>query len=116
MKSTDKRGDIIQAALELIAEKGFHGAPMSESSAKASVAAGTIYRYFENKEVLINELHRELEKKIIEHLQKDYPVSQPLRERFLFLLGELLRYFIKNPLHFLMNNSYKILLAFLYCH
>ncbi|MEN6375436.1 MAG: TetR/AcrR family transcriptional regulator [Smithella sp.] len=106
MKSTDKRGDIIQAALELIAEKGFHGAPMSEISAKAGVAAGTIYRYFENKEVLINELHQELEKKITEHLQKDYPVSQPLRERFLFLLRELLRYFIKNPLHFRYMEQY----------
>lgn len=106
MKTTDKRGDIIQAALELIAEQGFHGAPMSEISAKAGVAAGTIYRYFENKEVLINELHQELEKKIIEHIRKDYPVSQPLRERFLFLLGELLRYFIKNPLHFRYMEQY----------
>ncbi len=106
MKSTDKRGDIIQAALELIAEQGFHGAPMSEISAKAGVAAGTIYRYFENKEVLIKELHQELEEKIREHIQKGYPVEQPLRERFFFLLNELLRYFIKNPLHFRFIEQY----------
>ena len=106
MKDSDKRNDIMRAALELIAEQGFHGAPMSEISAKAGVATGTIYRYFENKEVLINELHQELEKKIHEHIQKGYPVEQPLRERFLFLLMELLRYFIKNPLHFRYMEQY----------
>jgi TetR/AcrR family transcriptional regulator, repressor of fatR-cypB operon len=106
MKKLDKRADIMRAALELIAEQGFHGAPMSEISEKAGVATGTIYRYFENKEVLINELHQELEKKIIEHIQEGYPVEQPLRERFLFLLRELLRYFIKNPLHFRYMEQY----------
>jgi AcrR family transcriptional regulator len=106
MKTTDKRGDIIQAALELIAEQGFHGAPMSEISAKAGVATGTIYRYFENKEVLIKELHRELEEKINKHIRRGYPVDQPLRERFLFLITELLRYFIKNPLHFRYLEQY----------
>ena len=64
MKTSDKRSDIMQAALELIAERGFHGAPMAEIAEKAGVAAGTIYRYFENKDVLITELHQELEEKI----------------------------------------------------
>lgn len=106
MKDSDKRNDIIQAALELIAECGFHGAPMSEISAKAGVATGTIYRYFENKEVLIKELHKELEENIREHIRKGYPVEQSLRERFLFLLSKLLRYFIKNPLHFRYIEQY----------
>jgi AcrR family transcriptional regulator len=106
MKNSDKRNDIMRAALELIAQHGFHGAPMSEISEKAGVATGTIYRYFENKEVLIKELSLELEEKINEHIQKGYPVEQSLRERFLFLLRELLRYFIKNPLHFSYMEQY----------
>lgn len=96
----------MQAALELIAERGFHDAPMSEISKKAGVATGTIYRYFENKEVLIAELHHELEEKIIAHIQKDYPGEQSLREKFICLLGNLLRYFIKNPLHFRYMEQY----------
>lgn len=106
MNDTDKRDDIIRAALELIAKRGFHGAPMSDISKKAGVATGTIYRYFENKDVLIKELHQNLEEKIREHIQEGYPTCQPLRERFLFLLGELLRYFIKNPLHFRYMEQY----------
>ena len=106
MKTSDKRGDIMQAALELIAEQGFHGAPMAEIAEKAGVAAGTIYRYFENKEVLIPELHRELEEKISATLREGYPVERPLRERFLYLIRELLRYFITNPLHFRYMEQY----------
>jgi len=52
MARRDKRDDIVQAALELIAENGFHGAPMAMIADRAGVGAGTIYRYFENKDLL----------------------------------------------------------------
>ncbi|MFH1079227.1 MAG: TetR/AcrR family transcriptional regulator [Pseudomonadota bacterium] len=106
MKTSDKRRDIMQSALELIAEQGFHGAPMAEIAEKAGVAAGTIYRNFENKDVLITELHRELEDKIMAVLREGYPSGSPLRERFLYLLRKLLRYFITNPLHFRYMEQY----------
>ena len=106
MNKSDKRSDILQVALELIAERGFHDAPMSMIAKKAGVAAGTIYRYFESKDVLIIELHRELEDKISAHLQKDYPAERPLRERFLYINRKLLRYFIDHPLHFRYMEQY----------
>lgn len=106
MKTSDKRSDIMQAALDLIAEQGFHRTPMAEIAAKAGVAAGTIYRYFESKDLLINELHRELEGKIMMVLQESYPSGRPLRERFLYLLRELIRYFITNPHHFRYMEQY----------
>ena len=106
MKTSDKRRDIMQATLELIAEQGFHGAPMAEVAEKAGVAAGTIYRYFESKDALITELHQELENKIMAVLQEGYPSGRPLRERFLYLIRELLRYFITNPLHFRYMEQY----------
>jgi len=106
MKKSDKRADIMQVALELIAERGFHGAPMSMIANKAGVAAGTIYCYFESKDLLITELHQELEEKINAHLQKGYPVEKPLRERFLYINRALLRYFIAYPLHFRYMEQY----------
>jgi len=106
MKDSDKRGEIIQAALELIAEHGFHGAPMAMIADKAGVGAGTIYRYFENKDVLITELYRKLEEKIMAALQEGYSVEKPLRERFLHLGTALLRYFIANPLYFRYMEQY----------
>jgi AcrR family transcriptional regulator len=106
MKISDKRNDIMQAALGIIAEQGFHGAPMAEIAEKAGVAAGTIYRYFESKDLLITELHRELEDKIMAVLQEGYPSGRPLRERFLYLVRELLRYLIAHPLHFRYMEQY----------
>lgn len=106
MKTEDTRSDIMQAALDLIVEQGFHGAPVAEIAEKAGVAAGTIYRYFVSKDFLITELHRELEEKIVAVVQESYPSERPLRERFLYLLRELLRYFITNPLHFRYMEQY----------
>lgn len=100
MPKLDKRDEIVRAALELIAENGFHGAPMAMIAERAGVGAGTIYRYFENKDILITELYKELEESMLPGIMADYVPDQPLRERFLHLGTSLLRYFIENPLHF----------------
>jgi AcrR family transcriptional regulator len=100
MSKPDKRDEIVSAALELIAENGFHGAPMAMIAERANVGAGTIYRYFENKDVLITELYRNIEKSIKAALQEGYSVEKPFRERFLHLGTELLHHFISNPLVF----------------
>jgi len=106
MEKTDKHDDIFRASLELIAEQGFHGVPMSMIAKKAGVGAGTIYRYFKSKDVLITELYQELEEKISTTLREGYPVERPLKERFLYLTRELLRYFIAHPLHFRYMEQY----------
>jgi AcrR family transcriptional regulator len=106
MTNSDKRADIIQAALELIADRGFHGAPMSAIADKAHVAAGTIYRYFENKDVLINELFLELENNAIGVLLHDYPSGKPVHDQFFHVFGELCRYLISHPLHFRYMEQY----------
>jgi AcrR family transcriptional regulator len=100
MAKDDKREAILQATLELVAEHGFHGAPCSMIAERAEVAAGTIYRYFENKEVLINELYLGLEANINAALQEGYAPESPIRERFLHLVTGLLKFFISSPLEF----------------
>ena len=100
MSKPDKREEIVRASLELIAEQGFHGAPMAMIADRAGVGAGTIYRYFENKDVLITELYRELEERIYPAIQERYAAEKPIRERFLHLSAALLQYFIGNPLDF----------------
>jgi AcrR family transcriptional regulator len=97
---TDKRGRIICAALELIAANGFHGAPMSMIAQRAGVGAGTIYRYFENKETLIQESFKDIEERFFAYLKEGYSVDMPMRERFIHLGTRLLRYFIAYPVDF----------------
>ena len=55
----DKREAIMAAALELFVERGFYGTAVPEIAERAGVGAGTIYRYFESKEALVNALYRE---------------------------------------------------------
>ncbi|CAG0987866.1 HTH-type transcriptional repressor Bm3R1 [Geobacteraceae bacterium] len=100
MSKVEKRDEIFRAALELIAEHGFHGAPMAMIAERAGVGAGTIYRYFENKDVLITELYSEIEGRIYPVIMEGYPEIKAFRERFLHLGTALLRYFIENPLDF----------------
>src|SRR3990172_8038829 len=78
----DKRESILAAALELFAHKGFYGTVMPEVAERAGVGAGTIYRYFENKEALVNALYRHWKGVWLETLMKDYPHEAPPQERF----------------------------------
>jgi len=100
-------------AMELLAENGFHRVPMSMVAARANVAVGTIYLYFAGKDELITELFQELEKKIITTIREGFPTEGPIRERFLYLTGKILRFLIDNPLNFryieqFMNSPYGI--------
>jgi AcrR family transcriptional regulator len=96
----DKRAEIVRAALELIAEHGFHGAPISMIAERSGVAAGTIYRYFENKDALIIDLYREIDAKIYVAIMDGYAAEKPVRECFQHIITVLLHYFIEHPSDF----------------
>lgn len=98
MEHSEKRQEILHATMELIAENGFHGASIASIAQRAAVGAGTIYRYFPSKDVLINELYQQLHDKIRTALLDGYDVDTHLRVQFLHLGMALLRYFIANPL------------------
>ena len=100
MIKLDKREEILRTALELLVEQGFHGAPMAMIAKRAGVGAGTIYRYFENRDSLILDLYHSIESRITMVLQKDYSSEKPFRERFLAVGTTLLRYLIASPLEF----------------
>lgn len=50
---SDKYQRILDAAIEVIAEKGFFHSRVSEIASRAGVADGTIYLYFKNKDELL---------------------------------------------------------------
>ena len=47
------RTKILEATEKLLAERGFYGLSMKVLADTAGIVAGTIYRYFENKEMLM---------------------------------------------------------------
>lgn len=53
-----KRRKIFNAALQVFADKGFHNTTMDEIAQVSQVAKGTLYRYFNSKEDLLEQLLR----------------------------------------------------------
>jgi AcrR family transcriptional regulator len=47
-----RRNEILRSAAVVFAKKGFHAARISDVAARAGVAQGTIYRFFDSKEEL----------------------------------------------------------------
>lgn len=83
LNSTSKRQDILEAALLLFAERGFDGTTVPMIADTAKVGAGTIYRYFENKEYLGNVLFQETVEILSETLKKDFPdANASIQEQF----------------------------------
>lgn len=52
------RQRLVRAALELFTSQGFHVTTTGQIARKAGVAEGTIYKHFESKQHLLNELYR----------------------------------------------------------
>jgi len=49
----ERQQHILNAALRCVRRSGFHGASMSDIAAEAKMSVGVIYRYFANKEAIV---------------------------------------------------------------
>ena len=97
-KSTSaKRAAILDAALALISERGFHNTPMSLIAKTAGVSAGIVYHYFAGKEALIDELYKEIKLEAIRAMLADYSPDLPLYERFLGIWSNFCRHSLNYP-------------------
>ena len=48
-----RQEQVLDAAVELVRRRGFHGASMAELAKTAGMSVGHIYHYFENKEAIV---------------------------------------------------------------
>lgn len=78
----DKREAILQAMLALVAERGFHDAPMSLVARRAGTSAGIIYHYFPSKDELIRALYLHVKAKMGRFLIEGQIVDMPAEQAF----------------------------------
>jgi AcrR family transcriptional regulator len=78
----DKADAILDAALDLFAERGFDGTAVPLVAERAKVGAGTIYRYFPSKEVLVNKLYQRWKQRLGHALLDGFPFEAPHRQQF----------------------------------
>jgi AcrR family transcriptional regulator len=96
----NKREAILHTALELFAKLGFHGTPIPLVAERANVGAGTIYRYFENKEALANAVYQRAKFQLYEILVKDFPENLSARQQFHAFWQRMAQFAIENSLEF----------------
>lgn len=102
-KMTSKQIKILEAAIELIAEKGYSATSTSEIAKRAGVAEGTIFRHYRTKKdlllsivnpVIINFMAPVFAEKFVDQV---FHESHTSFEDFLYL-------FIKNRFEFVQSN------------
>jgi AcrR family transcriptional regulator len=70
MKKDAKRTAIMQAAVRVFAERGYHSAKVRDIVAAADVAVGTFYFYFPDKETLFVHLYEETAEFLLRALEQ----------------------------------------------
>ncbi len=102
----DKRTAILKATLNLISEHGFHATPMSLIAQEAGVGAGTIYRYFDSKETMIDELFLQLKADFCRQMMVGVGEGDQTREVFRKVWLNIFSYCIHNPAEMVFMEHY----------
>ncbi len=76
-----KKEQILNAALKLFIEKGFHNTSTANISKEAGVATGTLFLYFSGKEDLINELYKVCKGQLGAVLKDSLPAEGSVRDK-----------------------------------
>ena len=79
----DKKEAILEAMLDLVAERGFHDAPMSLLAKRSGASPGVIYHYFPSKGDLIHALYLRVKTAKRETVLTGYSTDMPAKEAFL---------------------------------
>ena len=67
-KDDEKEKSIKEAVLKLILELGFHGTSISKIAKEAGVSPATVYIYYENKEIMLQNIYHEYSEEIFDYL------------------------------------------------
>lgn len=102
----DRPNEILEAAMQVFADRGLSGARVEDIAEAAGVSKGTVYLYFQGKEVLFKEAVRRKVRLVVEGLSAAAPPGDPVGR----LDGFLAAYWahLRRPA---FGNLYRLLLA-----
>lgn len=102
----DKRTAIMEAALKLFTERGFHGTSTAQISKEAGVATGTLFNYFPTKEDLINSLYFEVKGRLSHSMGKGIETESTFQERLRRLWSNSINWGVDNQEEFLFVGQF----------
>ena len=92
-----KRKKIIEVAIKLFVERGFHGTPTSLIAKESGIATGTLFNYFKTKDILINEIFIEIKLEQKEIILKDLEAAKTSKMKLKKIWNNLIVWEIENP-------------------
>lgn len=95
-KQAARRERVIRAAMELAAEGGYDAVQMRDVAARAGVALGTLYRYFNSKDQLLTAALAEWEGELEQNVRRR-PLSGSAADRVVDVLRRATRAIERNP-------------------
>jgi AcrR family transcriptional regulator len=102
----DKRIAIMEAALKLFTERGFHGTSTAQISKEVGVATGTLFIYFPTKEDLINSLYFEVKGRLSRSMGKGIETESTFQGKLRKLWSNLINWGVDNQEEFLFVGQF----------
>lgn len=96
----DKRNIILQTALKLFVENGFHGTPTAKIALDSGVANGTLFNYFKTKDQLIVSLYFSILKEMEGFILEKMASLTLTKETFETFFSASLFWSLENPLQY----------------
>ncbi len=97
-KEGNKEQDIIEAAVKVFAEYGYHNSKISKIAEVANVATGSVYVYYKNKEDILLKIFEEIWRPLYTELVKiSKNDSLSPSEKMDYLIDLVFDSFIENP-------------------
>jgi AcrR family transcriptional regulator len=85
-RSARTRERILQAATEVFARRGFHGARVADIAEAAGIAYGLVYHHFRNKDEILAAIFAERWSRYLEYIDEVSKAQQTFREQLAHLV------------------------------
>lgn len=96
----------MDAALALFADRGFHGTNVPDIAKLANVGTGTIYRYFKNKEELVNTVYQLNVNRLYDSITLHFPATKATFEQYQFIMKRLILFAKENKKAFIFIETH----------
>lgn len=104
----DKAKQLIEASIDLFAKEGFWNTPTSRIAKHAGVATGTLFNYFESKDVLIDAVYKQLWKEWMDYMLVGYSEDGTFKERSEHIWFRFIDWGIRFPVRYRLMMQLKM--------
>jgi AcrR family transcriptional regulator len=78
-RSSDRRRDLLRAAIRVFARKGFHASRVGDIAEEAGVAHGLLYHYFRSKEEVLETIFKATWSNLVQEAERIEATADPVR-------------------------------------